>query len=1268
MRLSRFFAALVLLLLSTLPGNAIGPWRGGAPSGGGAQVLLGTMTDVNAGAAESNVPRRRAFAFSRGQMPTVGGTNGSSSGSNTFTDTTCNCFYPQDVGLNLNITSPGSGLTTGQYTIASVPGGAASSTVILTPAPGVSLGTGSGASWMASTTVGSGYTFRLVDCNGNNLVYGQDQIATFDGMAGSTDVQDVRHVVFSYIEPSIGANGTTCPVSIYRVAGTYSPGTALPISAVTAATNLIDYFGSSSFPVEDASFTVQGSGQYQFAFNTYATQPLAANFGSTGLPGGYRVWIQNQDETCWSVLGAMTDVSTGTAHPWLAGNMWVCAWQTTPGSGVLGYVEVLPEDAVPWQTNPGTATAPSSYFGYRAAYDGSTQLRTWQQTYTFGPSNVTPGATLGYGSGGPGTFTSNPGIQQGEPYIFNVTGGGSNALPGGINTGQIYFVNDFNVNNVISPFWLSLNPNLWGGVGSGYGTEAVTSMTWSSTNGGQVAVVMAAPSIFQLGDTIPVNGVTNTGSGSVSLINTSQVINTWTDSQHFTFLLPGTTQWGTLGGTISLSTGYTGLVNPRNSGTCASGNCFTMTRVDYINVNTAEYLPADDQGDPFWIKGGVVGRTAVLVPQPTMAEITAMEQTGIIPPFALTPPTAPSSPPLVYPTDWMASLFGAPGGSGTTQPNLQPTGPGYRPNGLGVEPISIGNGGVHPGIGVMSDWVADEIKAPSVANWGYVQATALARNSFFTGYVLNSATGYLTPYDDGPNGAGASYPTLGAPHPNDYNYDAYDASSNFPMPVTPNAAALSPACATISCWYEAISGGLASSETGTEAVMDHLPSMGQAFVYMLTGNPWDLDEVNQAANYVQTVHVPVTGTPNDGGRGPFTIGSNTYSGRVVWGSAISEAPRWGAWGLRSLTNGASLGADGNPEKIYAWMDVRSNIREAYDFSKNYQTNASFAALGETTEAGWIPPFQNSYAGMVAASMQDRFRQTESSLSGASTLYDLNYFDRFNIGLLNSAGFGPRWAFGNDYTVTLPYAANTNSVSSPWISSFPQSFFAGGIATCQTIDYTGLCTSNSYYNTDGTWGQYEQPGDEIVQYVLSGGLAYYVCNFTTSGAGVTFQTSVNSSCSPIYTGYGASFSGSISGNTVTPSGAVTGTVAIGQNIEGAGVAAATITFINAGPTYTISGSPQTVALEAMTTQTDGEQYLIRPTNPSSPLYTQNFPQGNIPLDMAAFRMGVGAGATEPGLSTALSYATTEYNSLDTLTTGYYYGGCWMMWDMQNVTVN
>lgn len=96
------------------------------------------------------------------------------------------------------------------------------------------------------------------------------------------------------------------------------------------------------------------------------------------------------------------------------------------------------------------------------------------------------------------------------------------------------------------------------------GTEAVTSMTWSSTNGGQVAVVMAAASLVgAVGDVITISGATNTGTGGNSIVNGTFTVNTFTDNQHFTFLLPAAAGVvGTIGGTIVLNYGV-GALNVR---------------------------------------------------------------------------------------------------------------------------------------------------------------------------------------------------------------------------------------------------------------------------------------------------------------------------------------------------------------------------------------------------------------------------------------------------------------------------------------------------------------------------------------------------------------------------------------------------------------------------------------------------------------------------------------------------------------------------------
>ena len=88
-------------------------------------------------------------------------------------------------------------------------------------------------------------------------------------------------------------------------------------------------------------------------------------------------------------------------------------------------------------------------------------------------------------------------------------------------------------------------------------TQAVTSMTWSNTNGGQIAVVVtAASTILAVGDVFTISGATNTGNFGNSAVNGSFVVNTWTDSQHFTFLAPGTaSNYGTIAGTILLNYG-----------------------------------------------------------------------------------------------------------------------------------------------------------------------------------------------------------------------------------------------------------------------------------------------------------------------------------------------------------------------------------------------------------------------------------------------------------------------------------------------------------------------------------------------------------------------------------------------------------------------------------------------------------------------------------------------------------------------------------------
>lgn len=92
-------------------------------------------------------------------------------------------------------------------------------------------------------------------------------------------------------------------------------------------------------------------------------------------------------------------------------------------------------------------------------------------------------------------------------------------------------------------------------VASASSSYSVSSLTWSSTNGGQVRVQSgSATPVAGVGDSFTLAGATNSGTGGTSAINTTHQVNTWTSSQDFTFLLPGTsTLWGTLAGTITLA-------------------------------------------------------------------------------------------------------------------------------------------------------------------------------------------------------------------------------------------------------------------------------------------------------------------------------------------------------------------------------------------------------------------------------------------------------------------------------------------------------------------------------------------------------------------------------------------------------------------------------------------------------------------------------------------------------------------------------------------
>lgn len=94
---------------------------------------------------------------------------------------------------------------------------------------------------------------------------------------------------------------------------------------------------------------------------------------------------------------------------------------------------------------------------------------------------------------------------------------------------------------IASPDALSLEPPLL--------TETIQSMEWTDADGGTVSVVMTAPSVFTLSDSINIQGATNNGTAGDAAVNGEFVITQWTDTTHFKFLLTAAAgEIGVIGG------------------------------------------------------------------------------------------------------------------------------------------------------------------------------------------------------------------------------------------------------------------------------------------------------------------------------------------------------------------------------------------------------------------------------------------------------------------------------------------------------------------------------------------------------------------------------------------------------------------------------------------------------------------------------------------------------------------------------------------------
>src|SRR6266576_1303242 len=118
-------------------------------------------------------------------------------------------------------------------------------------------------------------------------------------------------------------------------------------------------------------------------------------------------------------------------------------------------------------------------------------------------------------------------------------------------------------------------------------TVSITSMTWSSTNGGQIAIVAsgAVPGVATVGDMIFISGATTGGTGGNAAVNGTFIVNTFTSSTVFTVSAPGTSAYyGTIAGTI--------LANDGTGDITLTPAFVRVLEIQAGNSFTVNYVPA----------------------------------------------------------------------------------------------------------------------------------------------------------------------------------------------------------------------------------------------------------------------------------------------------------------------------------------------------------------------------------------------------------------------------------------------------------------------------------------------------------------------------------------------------------------------------------------------------------------------------------------------------------------------------------------------------
>lgn len=856
-----------------------------------------------------------------------------------------------------------------------------------------------------------------------------DELATRTALPHTSgETAGWEHGIVSLIYTPSWTAGASHTFHVFRQSGTYSGGTGLALSALTAAHDYQIHYQN----VKDFNLNVIGSGNFTCDLNNAiaaGTPRAGVGGGVSGGGGGYDKIEDGGNVTVIDALAPAIDDSSHAPQGQIMCEFYAMLWQTGYKSGSLGNIELMGWIGQPWQncsTSPCSSTIGFNW-GDVTLTDAttSTTLRNFSVQSNYAPSDFHPDPASGWptdgfssrlyaaqcynscngGAFGSMTATGTSVSSQNGAFFQTSNIGGNNYLyVGSGNTGctqgayQIMSVSSGVATVSSAPCGAGpVTFNNWqmqsGFINNNGNLQSGAVIQFSATGGGTLPTGILATRPYFVAETVNSNGGSSDTPGPFAIHNVS-TLNQWPDDNGFA-----------------------------GQGSCPSGSCIVVTRKVGLNPWTGTWLPADDSGHPFWVGSNANG--AVLYPTLSNAQKLYLESTGVIPSYYVNGPAATLTANPFY-----------------LQQNYGAGGPYYQSMSAGPQETNIDGGGTHESIGVMGNLEANAFMNMTQTNWDMVHTHALTQAHAFAHSVLNKSTGYYTPYDCGPypNGNTASCGTYGSPigpaggYIQNYIVWVNPSNSNDYGGFTQPAAVTGLSTASINQFDSGIF--WADGADGSNAACSHDPDYGNDLAFIVGGEPWYLRGVQNLATWAMLCQYP-TGTNTVNGS-QWTSGGYTYTGWVMSGN--TDAPRGPAWTMRDFIYGAILGSDTDPGRGLFWNYYIENIDGWYHMIHQYVGQNSDSCTGCTADPNfetmggvelnhsWIPSFMASYTGVVQNFGYGATHYVSDTLSGSSAQWAAQQATRFGInrwyGMPNTTGSVGNYAVSSYWSSNEEYVTNT----------------------------------------------------------------------------------------------------------------------------------------------------------------------------------------------------------------------------------------------------